>query len=48
MRMLVCSCLQMTQKLKKIQNRYKKGHRLLESDVIDLLDQVCADNVFDE
>ncbi|XP_076453461.1 marginal zone B- and B1-cell-specific protein-like [Babylonia areolata] len=30
-------------RLNRIQSRYKEGHRLLESDVIDILDNACRD-----
>lgn len=33
----------MKEKMKKLQSRYKKGHRLSESDVVDLLDKICRD-----
>lgn len=33
----------MREKLKKIQNRYKKGHKLSESDIVDLFDIICRD-----
>ncbi|KAL8577631.1 hypothetical protein ACOMHN_020240 [Nucella lapillus] len=33
-----------TRRLNNVQGRYKKGHRLLESEVIDLFDEVCHNN----